>query len=263
MTTQASDQATRWRLLLDALAERRRLSVSEAAELLGVSPATVRRDFGELARRQLATRTHGGVVASSVAYDLPARYRTSAGDPRERIAAEAASRVPIGSVIAFNGGTTTSAVARHLSERADVREAGEDAVTIVTNALNIAGEMVLRPSIRTVVIGGVARPQSYELHGPFASRVLQDLLVDELFLGVDAVGLEGASCRHLGESVINAEMCSHARRVTVVAASPKIGRVSLARICELDRVDALITDSEADPDAVAALRDAGVDVTLV
>lgn len=263
MSTQASDQATRWRQLLDVLGERRRLSVTEAAQLLGVSPATVRRDFGELARRQLATRTHGGVVASSVAYDLPARYRTNADDPRERIAAEAASRVRPGTVVAFNGGTTTSAVARHMAERTDIREAGEDSVTIVTNALNIAGEMVLRSGIRTVVIGGVARPQSYELHGPFASRVLQDLLVDELFLGVDAVGLEGASCRHLGEAAINAEMCSHARRVTVVAAAPKLGKVSLARICELERVDALVTDRDADGNTVAALREAGVDVTLV
>lgn len=261
--SQAPDQATRWRQLLDALAERRRLSVTEAAQLLGVSAATVRRDFGELARRQLATRTHGGVVATSVAYDLPARYRTHSDDPRERIAAEAAGRVGLGSVVAFNGGTTTTAVARHLAERADVREAEADAVTIVTNALNIAAEMVLRPSIRTVVIGGVARPQSYELHGPYASRVLSDLLVEDLFLGVDAIGPEGASCAHLGEAVINAEMTEHAQRVTVVAASPKLGRVALARICGLDRVGALVTDRDAPAGLVRTLEDAGVAVTLV
>lgn len=263
MTTQSADQATRWRRLLDALAERRRLSVDEAAELLGVSAATVRRDFGELARRQLATRTHGGVVATSVAYDLPARYRTSSDDPRERIAAEAATRIQVGTVVAFNGGTTTSAVARHLVRRTDVQEAGADAVTIVTNALNIAIEMVLRPSISTVVIGGVARPESYELHGPFASRVLRDLLVDELFLGVSGLSLEGASCGHLGEAGINSEMVDKAQRVTVVTASPKLGKVALARICGLDRVHGLITDREADTGLVAGLRDAGVDVTLV
>jgi DNA-binding Lrp family transcriptional regulator len=58
-------------MLLDALSIHKRLSVTEAAELLGVSAATVRRDFKELARQQLATRTHGGVVATTVAYDLP------------------------------------------------------------------------------------------------------------------------------------------------------------------------------------------------
>lgn len=34
---------------------------------------------------------------------------------------------------------------------------------------------------------GQARPESYELHGPFASRVLADLLIDHLILGVDSI----------------------------------------------------------------------------
>lgn len=264
MTAETADQATRWRLLLDALAARRRLSVAEAASLLGVSAATVRRDFTELARQQLATRTHGGVVATSVAYDLPARYRITPDDPRERIARAAASLVQPRSVVAFNGGTTTSAVARHLAQRLDLQEVGPESVTIVTNALNIASEMVLRPAVRTVVIGGVARPESYELHGPFASRVLQDLLIDHLFLGVDGLSAtEGASCVHLGESGINAEMVAKAKRVTAVAASPKLGKVALARICTLDQIQALITDSAAAPAVVAEFEAAGVKVTLV
>jgi len=130
--------------------------------------------------------------------------------------------------------------------------------------LNIASELVLRPDIRTVCIGGVARPESYELHGPFASRVLQDLLLHHLFLGVDAISAEeGASCEHLGESSISAEMVSRAQRVTVVADSQRIGGVALARICTIDQVDGLVTDDVADPDQVRRLRDAGVDVTLV
>ncbi len=261
--TEIADQDTRWRLLLDALAERRRLSVAEASELLGVSAATVRRDFKELSRQQLATRTHGGVVASSVAYQLPARYRVTAADPRERIAQAAARLVERRSVVAFNGGTTTSAVARHLAGRPEFQQAGDDTVTIVTNALNIAGEMVLRPSIRTIVLGGEARSESYELHGPFASRVLQELLLDRLFLGVDAIApVEGASCHHLGESGINSEMVAKARRVTVVADASKLGKVALSRICRIDQVHDLITDTGAPDDVVAAFEAAGVTVTL-
>jgi DeoR family transcriptional regulator, aga operon transcriptional repressor len=262
--SEGADQSTRWRLLLDALAIHRRLSVTEGAELLGVSAATVRRDFQELARQQLATRTHGGVVATSVAYDLPARYRIAPGDPRERIARAAAELVRPGEVVGFNGGTTTTATARHLGQRADLRTGGRETITVVTNALNIAGEMVLRPYISTVCIGGVARPESYELHGPFASRVLQDLLLHHLLLGVHAISAaDGASCEHLGEAGINAEMVSRAQRVTVVAGSHKLGGVALARICGIDRVDGLVTDDAADPDQVRLLRDAGVDVTLV
>jgi DNA-binding Lrp family transcriptional regulator len=82
VTGEVIDQSSRWRILLDALSIHKRVSVTEAAELLGVSAATVRRDFKELARQQLATRTHGGVVATTVAYDRP---RDIASPPATRV----------------------------------------------------------------------------------------------------------------------------------------------------------------------------------
>jgi len=58
-------------------------------------------------------------------------------------------------------------------------------VTLVTNALNIAHELTVRPNIRLVVTGGVARPQSYELIGPLAGRILDDItLPAALFPGL-------------------------------------------------------------------------------
>lgn len=259
MTEEGLDQPTRWRALLDELSVRQKLSVAEAAELLGVSAATVRRDFTELAHQQLATRTHGGIVSAAVPYGLPARYRISPDDPRERIAARAAGLVGRDGVLGFNGGTTTSAVARHLMRRADLGHG----LTVVTNALNVAVELVLRPHIRTVCLGGEIRPESYELHGPWAEHVLEHLLLDQLFLGVDALTWdEGASCQHLGEAATNSLMVRHAQQVTVVAASHKLGRVALARICAVDRIDRLVTDDGADAAHVAALERAGIEVLL-
>ncbi|MEU6203986.1 DeoR/GlpR family DNA-binding transcription regulator, partial [Micromonospora musae] len=163
-----ADRSRRLQSLLEILAARGgRLSVAEGAAALQVSEATVRRDFTVLAEQQLVTRTHGGIVASSVAYDLPVRYRYR-GDrsTKERIATTAAGLVEPGSVVGLNGGTTTSATARHLAARPDLTQVtNRPALTVVTNALNIATEMVLRQSVRTVILGGVALPQSYELTG--------------------------------------------------------------------------------------------------
>jgi len=259
------DRSDRWRRLLDLLAEHGRLTVSQTATALGVSEATVRRDFTDLARQQLVTRTHGGVVATSVAYDLPARYRASAEhDAKERIAAAAAELVNAGTVVGFNGGTTTSATARRLAAAIEpTRSAAEPALTVVTNALNIAAEMVLRPHVRTVSLGGVARPQSYEMTGPLASMVLDELWLDLLVLGVDGLSADGgASCEHDGEAGINAKMVQRAERVVIVAGADKIGRRAFARICAVDQVDVLVTDADAPRDEVAALEAAGVDVRI-
>jgi DNA-binding transcriptional MocR family regulator len=70
VTGEVIDQSSRWRMLLDALSIHKRLSVTEAAELLGVSAATVRRDFKELARQQLATHTHGAWSPTTCPRDI-------------------------------------------------------------------------------------------------------------------------------------------------------------------------------------------------
>jgi len=239
--------------------------VSDAARALGVSEATVRRDFNSLARQQLVTRTHGGVVASSVAYDLPVRYRANQGDTRDQIAATAAALVEPGQVVGFNGGTTTSATARQLAARAELADTvARPGLTVVTNALNIATEMVLRPHIRTVTLGGTARPQSYENVGPLAAGLLREIWIDHLFLGVDGFGADaGASCFHEDEAGINALMVERSSRVTVVAAAEKIGRRSFARICDTGAVSGLVTDRSADPDELEQLRSQGVEVLTV
>lgn len=260
------DRSQRWSTLLHLLAERGRLSVSEVAAELGVSEATVRRDFTQLARQQLVSRTHGGVVATAVAYDLPARYRSAESDSaKERIASAAANLVKPGTVVGFNGGTTTSATARRLAARTDIAAAsGRPALTVVTNALNIACEMVLRPHIRTVTLGGVARPQSYELTGPLATLVLEELWLDLLVLGVDGVSAAGgATCVHEGEAGVNALMVRRANAVVVVATGDKLGRRTFARICDAHQVSMVVTDPTAPTAEVEALRAAGAEVRVV
>jgi DeoR family transcriptional regulator of aga operon len=260
------DRGARWSALLGLLAEHGRLSVAQVVESLGVSEATVRRDFGDLAAQQLVTRTHGGVVASAVAYDLPARYKQAGSDSaKERIASFAADLVPEGSVVGFNGGTTTSATARRLAARTDLAAASRrPSITVVTNALNIATEMVLRPFIRCVSLGGVARPESYELSGPLASMVLAELWLDVVVLGVDAVsGAGGATCEHEGEAGINSLMVQRADRVVVVSTGDKVGRRAFARICTSERIEVLVTDDTAPEAALAEIRAAGVTVEVV
>lgn len=61
----------RWQALLDLLVERGELEVEPAAETLGVSAATIRRDLDQLAEQQLLVRTRGGAVLHGVSYELP------------------------------------------------------------------------------------------------------------------------------------------------------------------------------------------------
>lgn len=248
----------RWNAILELLAQEGRLSVEEAAQSLDVSTATIRRDFDQLAQQQMLMRTRGGAVAQSVSYDLPLRYKTARhADEKHRIAAAAAELVTPGSVVGLNGGTTTSELARTLATLSTL----ESGFTIVTNALNIAAELTVRQHVKIVVTGGVARQQSYELIGPLASGVLEQVTLDVAFLGVDALDVElGASAHHEGEASVNNLLISRAAQVIVVADSSKVGRRAFSRICPIDRIDTLVTDARLSDELAGALTDAGVKV---
>ena len=254
--------------VLDLLAGNGSLSVEQIAAEFGVSSATVRRDLAELADQQLLSRTRGGAVVQSIAYDLPLRYKSARQhDEKQRIASRAAAMVSTGWVVGLNGGTTTSAVARELAQRWDLSaERGPDrfALTVVTNALNIANELAVRPHIKIVVPGGVARSQSYELIGPLASRGLDGLMMDVMFLGVDALSpMQGAAANHEGEAEVNKVMAQHSRRVVAVADGSKLGRHAFCKICDTSSIDTLITDTNADPTVVEQLRGLGLTVETV
>jgi len=253
-------------LLIDDVIERGSVRVEDVAERFGVSEPTARRDLDALAAQQLVVRTRGGAMANSTTGDMPMRLRTGQRRrEKDAIARAVAAQVRPGSVIAFNGGTTTTAAAYEVGVRAAADHAFTQVeTTVVTNAVNIANDLVVRPQLRIVVLGGVARARSYELIGPLTELILPAISIDTLFLGVTAIDPQrGLFTPDEGEAAVNAALVAAARRTVVVADSAKFGATAFARICGLDDVQAVITDA-AVPDAAARrVRDAGVELLIV
>ena len=249
-------QAERLSVVLETLGSDGAVDVATLVGRLGVSPATIRRDLQLLEEHRMLTRTHGGAVAHDVLYELPLRYKAARHQAeKKRIAAEAARRVTDGAVVGLTGGTTTTEVARALL---DLR-----AITVVTNALNIAGELAIRADLKLVVTGGTARTESYELVGPAAEQALERVNLDLAFVGVDGIAVEaGLTTHHEIEAQTNRALIERARHVVVVTDSSKLGRIAFAQICPLDAVDELITDAGASPETLREISDTGVAITV-
>ena len=253
-------RADRLAALLEQLVTNGRIDVEEAAASHRVSAATIRRDLDHLANQQLLNRTHGGAVPNTTSYDLPLRYKTARqGSAKRRIAQRAVDLLWPGCTVSLNGGTTTVEIARAIP---GVR-ALHNGVTVVTNAINIATELTVRPFIKIVVSGGVARPQSYELIGPMATENLRQLTPDLCFLGATGLDLiAGVTADDEAEAAINRVMMQQAKRTIVVVDSSKLGRIGFSRICHVGEVFAVLTDNDADPQALEDLKAAGVEVLV-
>ncbi|MGH3505548.1 MAG: DeoR/GlpR family DNA-binding transcription regulator [Nocardioidaceae bacterium] len=247
-------RADRLAAILDRIAQESSVDVTRLARKLDVSGATIRRDLQTLHEQGLLVRTHGGAVAGNVGLELPIRYKEARQQSeKRRIGAAAARLVTDGAVAGLSGGTTATEVARALARRRDI--------TVVTNAVNIAAELVLRPNIKLVVVGGNARHASYELVGPSAEEMLGKYHLDVAFIGVDGLTVdEGCTTHDEMEAHTDHAFIRRCRRTIVVSDSTKIGRVTFARICGIGEVTDVVTDAGPDGVELERLREAGVNV---
>jgi DeoR family transcriptional regulator of aga operon len=251
--------------LLEVLGEHHRIEVDEAAELLGVCRATIRRDLDHLARQRMLTRTHGGAVpVPPVDLGLPRRSER-AGQENHRIARAVAGLLPLGSVVGMTGGTMAAAIARELAARPDLAtRSGTAALTVVTNAINIANSLAGHPFVRTAMTGGVAQARSFELAGPLAEQLLPGIFLDHAVVGVDALDLStGAGMHDERRGAVSRAMIERAERVIVAARADSLDRRAFARVCTIEEIAVLVTDRSAPAGLVEALGAAGIEVHCV
>lgn len=255
------NRAARLTAILDLLGAQGEVSVDELVDRFGASAATTRRDLDSLAERRLLTRTHGGAVAQSVAYELPIRYKSHQRTAeKERIAAAAAALVEPGWVVGLSGGTTTTAIAAALAARDDLTTRG---ITVVTNAVNIAGQLAMRPEFKVVVTGGVIHSRSFELVGPFVEQLLAGIRLDVAFIGVNGLDATyGATTHDEAEAAVNRMMAERAERAVIVADSSKFGASAFAHVGGVEQFPLVLTDARVDAAQRAALEAAGYEVRI-
>lgn len=255
------DSAKRSRRLadiLDLVSAQGSVTIGGLTTALTASPATIRRDLAVLADRRLLIRTHGGATIAENAAEMPVTLRDlRRREAKRRIGRRAAALIPRErQAIVVGGGTTTAEFARALGSHRGI--------TVVTNSLTIAALAAANPSLKVVVSGGILRPQSLEMVGPIAERTLASMNLAFAVLGADGVSAAGGiSTYDETEAGTNNVMIGRARRRIVLADGSKIGATALATICAIDAAHVIVTDSTADPDEVARIRAAGVDVVVV
>jgi DeoR/GlpR family transcriptional regulator of sugar metabolism len=238
-------------ILLERLRDDGQASVGALARDLGVTPSTIRRDLGRLARSGRVIRTYGGARA------LDARPGGSA-DPlltaKRAIARAAADLVEDGSTIVIGSGTTALEFARRIADRR---------LTVITNALDVATLLVDRPAIELIVLGGVVRPGMHSMLGHLVELGARDLRADTLVMGIGAISLEhGLMNDSVPEILSDRALRQMASSVVVLADASKFGQVAPAFVYGLDEVDTIVTDAAVDARTVAALRARGVSVVV-
>lgn len=222
--------------ILEIIKSDNSVRVSELSKLFNVSEATIRRDLIELEQAGCIVRTHGGAVSRNSTNFEPSfkEKQDKFLKGKEQIAKKAASLIEDGDTVTIDSGTTTQFISRYITAKG---------VTVVTNSVNLADELSDREDIEVIVTGGILRSKTKAMVGPLAEEILKQLKVDKLFLGANGVSIKsGVTTPNIVEASTKRAMIEGAKEVYLVVDSSKFDEVNFSLICNVSRIDYIITD---------------------
>lgn len=258
MSKNRDSTVSRRKEILHMLSENGQVFVETLSERFKVSEVTIRNDLEQLEQKNMLIRARGGAFKLEEAVGIDQRLADKNRinfQKKSKIGRKAAQLVFESDTVIIDSGSTTAEMVRNLPDFQDV--------TIITNALNIANQLMTKPNINVIIPGGYLRKNSLSLVGPQAEKSLRNFNVDKAFLGVDGFDTRhGIFTPNVEEARLNEIMIEISREVILLVDSSKFVKRSFAFICSIDQIDKVITDNEISDDDKKRLQDAGVEVII-
>jgi DeoR family transcriptional regulator, fructose operon transcriptional repressor len=240
---------TRQEKILNLLKISLEVKISELREHFDVTEMTIRRDLEKLEQMNLLKRTFGGAILAIKEDTLRIRNQLY-NEEKIKIGKKAAEGIQDNESIFMDGGSTTLQIAKHLPLL--------KGITVVTNALNIATELMER-GITTVLTGGILLDSTASMVGPIASTTLSSMAFDKVFLGASGLSaLHGFSNSNNYESEIKKTVIRNSKEVNVVIDHSKFGTRALFSFASIADVHRILTDKTPCDSLRQTCSDAGV-----
>lgn len=249
--------AERHKLILERLAQFGFVRVNDLAEELNVTTVTLRSDLKALEERQLLTKMHGGARpadthTSEISLDIKNRINQK---QKNCIGKSACAMIqPDDSVIIASGSTVYAFVKQIVPKKH---------LNVVTHCLSVSLLLSEKENVRVIQLGGELHIKSLSVIGEYTSQGLENIHCSKLFIGVDGIDVEsGITSATLEEACLTQRMMKAASKTIVLADSTKFGRHGFGRICKLEDIDTIITDSGISDSLREFIRESGVDLVI-
>ncbi|NGP45379.1 DeoR/GlpR transcriptional regulator [Bacillaceae bacterium SIJ1] len=245
----------RYTIILEMLETNKIVKVPDLCKAFNVSIETVRRDLEYLEQEGKLKRVYGGAVLTTKSAKEPSYYSRSTKNAEEKVAIgrKAAELVSNGDTLMIDLGTTTLEVARHLKDKTDL--------TIITNCLTIAQELVDVPTFRVILPGGLLRAKELALSGFISEQFMNDFNVDKTIIGAGGITVDrGISDYHLEETRVRRTMIEKGEQTIVVADHSKFGIKALVNVCSLEDIDTIVTNGKLKKDIAQTYVDKNIKV---
>jgi DeoR family transcriptional regulator of aga operon len=249
--------AERHQYILSALQKEGFVKVADLSALLKVTTATIRNDLKFLEEKRILFRTHGSAsIKNPHTIDLALNEKEKMNiSEKRRIAQAACDLIEDGDSIIIGAGSTVFALAEQIRPT--------NRLTVVTASLKASVLLNEHPGVNVIQLGGIMRKNSVSVIGEYTSRFFCDTTCSKAFLGVDGIDVEyGITNSNIEEAHLNRQMIDASLKTIILADSSKFGKRGFGKICGLDKVDIIVTDTGITDTIAAIIENFGIKLII-
>ncbi|MEM8999778.1 MAG: DeoR/GlpR family DNA-binding transcription regulator [Bacteroidota bacterium] len=229
----------RQRTILNEVELHNRVLLTDIAEKLDVSIDTIRRDVKELDAENRLRKVHGGAISLGFSNYSPKRNNVYALEEKIAIAEKAATLLKENSVVLIDGGTTCLELVRLLPANINL--------TCFTLSLPVAMELLNRPNVETIFIGGTLSKDAQISVGSNAVHNLAQIKVDYSFIGTGYVDAAFGLTEFDWDIVQTKKAVIQAsKKAVLLCISEKLNSQHRFKTCDINAIDTMITELEPD-----------------
>ena len=225
--------------ILEKLQVERRVVVSELSALYDVSEETIRRDLDKLENDGYAIKSYGGAVINENSnLDLPYNVRKNTNVlGKQKIASLISEMIHDGDNIMLDASSTAVAIAKAIKNKKEL--------TVITNSLEIALELLETPGCNVISTGGLATGSSFALVGSVTDKTIRSYYVDKAIISCKGInmyaGFTESDERHANNK---ASMFYMAKTKILAIDSSKFDKIAFAKIGDLREISKIVTDKK-------------------
>lgn len=248
----------RQKSILDIIDENGDVTLNQLSQAFSdVSVMTLRRDLLQLEQQGHVLRNKGGAVSLKMLtehsqipgeeneYGLRARANISA---KKTIAEKALSLIKKGCSIYLDAGSTIMALARIMPN---------EHFNIITNATNVAQELIERTNTSVVILGGNLNRNTLSVSGPSAIKSIDRINIEMAFMSASAFTLDtGFTVSNVYEAELKRKVINKAKKRIMLMDTSKIGKDLMYTLAEFEDIDVLITEQDTLPSDIRKIAKA-------
>jgi len=232
-------------LILKQVSIHTRLMYNDLVNLIDVSEDTIRRDVNELAEEGQLIRIKGG--AMSAAYHIGHDAQTYAQSNKHIIAEKTLTLLREDIIVLIGGGTTAREFIKKIPNTLRA--------TFITVNVLTAVELLDKPMIKTIMIGGQISAYSQMTVSGEVFEYLAGIKADLCILGTNAIDPTNGLTDSDWETIqVKKAMIKAAEKVAVIAIAEKLNSNMQMKIADIEEIDYLITELAPDSPELQAYR---------